>query len=78
MTPEPDSRTRTAAEIADETAVQSLPLDTEDGGTVVIEQQNMGASQQVGGGEYKNDVGRTFDEAAAEQEERESETPIPE
>ena len=41
-------------EVTDELAVQSIPLDTEDGGTVVIEQQNVGAPNQVGGGEFKN------------------------
>lgn len=77
MTTEPASaRTRTAHEEEDEKAVRSVPLDTEDGGTVVIEQQNMGGSRQVGGGEYKNQIGRTVDEAAAEQAELERETPI--
>jgi hypothetical protein len=72
----PSNRTRTAHEEEDEKAVRSVPLDTEDGGTVVIEQQNMGGSQQVGGGEFKNQVGRSIDEAAAEQAELESEAPI--
>jgi hypothetical protein len=48
--------------------VSTVPLDTEDGGEVVIEQQNAGPGNQVGGGEFKNDRGRTVDEAAAEQE----------
>ena len=77
MTTEPSSnRPRTAHEVEDEKAVRSVPLDTEDGGTVVIEQQNMGGSQQVGGGEYKNQLGRTVEEAAAEQAELEREAPI--
>ena len=78
MTNERDSgHTRTTQEAEDEKAVRSVELDTEDGGTVVIEQQNMGGAQQVGGGEYKNvGSGRTVEEAAAEQERLESEAPI--
>jgi hypothetical protein len=72
----PSERTRTAHEIEDEKAVRSVPLDTEDGGTVVIEQQNMGGAQQVGGGEFKNQTGRTVDEAAVEQADLEREAPI--
>ena len=66
-----------AEEREDEKAVQSIPLDTGDGGTVVIEQQNMGGSQQVGGGEYKN-VGsrRSVERAGAEQARLEREAPI--
>lgn len=75
MTNEP-SRTQTAVEAEDEKAVSSVPLDTEDGGTVVIEQQNMGGVRQVGGGEYKNSAGRTVEEAAADQAELEREAPI--
>jgi hypothetical protein len=71
-----NSQPQSSAEEADERAVQSIPLDTEDGGTVVIEQQNMGGSQQVGGGEYKNLHGRTVEQAAAEQAELEREAPI--
>jgi hypothetical protein len=50
----------------------TIPLDTEDGGTVVIEQQNVGPCSQVGGGEYKSDdevaVHESPEQAAAEQE----------
>jgi hypothetical protein len=61
----------------DERAVQSIPLDTEDGGQVVIEQQNVGPDNQVGGGEFKNvEHGRTPGQAASEQAELESEAPI--
>lgn len=50
-------------------AVRSIPLDTEDGGTVVIEQENVGPRNQVGGGEFKNtDDQKSPEEAAAEQE----------
>ena len=59
-------------------AVQSVPLDTQDGGTVVIEQQNMGGTEQVGGGEYKNSTGRSVEEAAAQQEQLQREAPVPE
>jgi len=36
----------------DERAVRSVPLDTEDGGQVVIEQENVGRQRMVGGGEF--------------------------
>jgi hypothetical protein len=68
---------RTTDDEIDEVAVRSVPLDTEDGGTVVIEQQNVGGSEQVGGGEYKNvRGGKTVEEAAEEQAELEREAPI--
>jgi hypothetical protein len=55
----------------DERQVQSIPLDTEDGGTVVIEQQNAGPGQQVGAGEYKQtdevSARKSPDQAADEQ-----------
>jgi len=61
----------------DEKAVTSIPLDTEDGGQVVIEQQNVGPRNQVGGGEFKHGRRRKSpEEAAAEQEELEREDPI--
>jgi len=61
----------------DDKAVTSIPLDTEDGRQVVIEQQNVGPRNQVGGGEFKNGPRhRTPEEAAAEQEQLERESPI--
>ena len=61
----------------EEKAVSSIPLDTEDGGTVVISQQNVGPDNQVGGGEYKNaDHQKSPEEAAAEQEQLEDEAPV--
>jgi len=61
----------------DDKAVSSIPLDTEDGRQVVIEQQNMGGRNQVGGGEFKNGPRhRTPEEAAAEQQELERDNPI--
>ncbi|MCU1389267.1 MAG: hypothetical protein JWL72_2605 [Ilumatobacteraceae bacterium] len=65
-----------AAEVEDLKAVQSIPLDTDDGGTVVIEQQNMGGMQQVGGGEYKNSAGRSVEQAAEEQRQLQEESPV--
>jgi hypothetical protein len=62
---------------SEDKAVSSIPLDTEDGGTVVIEQQNVGPDNQVGGGEFKNATrGKSPDEAAAEQDRLEEEAPI--
>jgi hypothetical protein len=73
----PDDRQPTAQELEDEKAVRSEPLDTEDGGTVVIEQQNVGPVNQLGGGEFKNARrGKTPDEAAAEQDQLEDEAAI--
>lgn len=72
-----DHRTAATEKEQDEKAVQSVPLDTEDGGTAVLEQQNMGGSQQVGDGEYKNIDGRkTVEDAAAEQTQLERDAPI--
>ncbi|MGD9999110.1 MAG: hypothetical protein AB7L17_09235 [Ilumatobacteraceae bacterium] len=60
-----------------ERAVRSIPLDTEDGGQVVIEQENVGPGNQVGGGEFKNvNRGRSPQEAESDQEELEDEAPI--
>jgi len=67
---------KTAHELDDEKAVRSIPLDTEDGGTVVIEQQNMGGTQQVGGGEFKNVGHRSVEQAGAQQAQLEQEAPI--
>jgi hypothetical protein len=59
--------------------VSTIPLDTEDGGTVVIEQQNVGPGSQIGEGEFKPDdevsVHKTPEEAAAEQDELEHQAP---
>ncbi len=67
----------TPQELEDERAVRSEPLETEDGSTVVIEQQNAGPGNQVGGGEFKNvSAHKSVDEAAAEQADLESKAPI--
>ena len=72
-----DEQQRTAEEAADERAVRSIELDTEDGGTVVIEQQNVGPANQVGGGEFKNVHGqKSPDVAAAEQAALQRDAPI--
>ena len=53
----------------EELAVRTIELDAEDGGTVVIAQQNQAGRRQSGGGEYKNvDHAPSVEEAAAEQE----------
>jgi hypothetical protein len=63
--------------MSDEAAVSSIPLDTEDGGTVVIQQQNVGSDNQVGGGEFKNTHDhKTPDQAADEQEQLEHDEPV--
>ncbi len=55
----------------------SEPIDTDDGGSVVIQQQNAGPGNQVGEGEFKgNAPGRTPEEAAAEQATLEHDAPI--
>jgi hypothetical protein len=59
--------------------VSSIPLDGEDGEQIVIEQQNVGPKNQVGGGEFKNATGqKSPDQAAAEQDELQTEAPIDE
>lgn len=71
----PDANAR--PENSGDLSVQSLPLDTEDGGTVVIEQQNVGSENQVGGGEFKNAEGdKSPDQAEAEQQRLDAEAPI--
>jgi hypothetical protein len=61
----------------DERAVRSIPLDTEDGGQVVIEQQNVGPGNQVGGGEFKNAARKKDPRTAAEEQSRlERDAPI--
>jgi hypothetical protein len=61
----------------EEIAVRSIPLDTEDGGQVVIEQQNVGPANQVGGGEFKRgSYHKTPEQAADEQAALERDAPI--
>jgi hypothetical protein len=60
--------------------VSTIPLDTEDGETVVIQQQNFGDENQVGGGEFKGSDRTAVDkdpkEADEEQQRLEREAPI--
>jgi hypothetical protein len=62
--------------------VSTVPLPTEDGGEVVIEQQNVGPGNQIGAGEFKQSGETAFHrdpaEADAEQEQLEELAPIDE
>jgi hypothetical protein len=65
------------SETEDDRAVSTIPLDTEDGETVVISQQNVGPANQVGGGEYKNvNHHKSPDEAADEQSRLQDNAPV--
>jgi hypothetical protein len=60
-----------------EPAVTSEPVETEDGDEVVIQQQNTGPGNQVGGGEFKNpETGKSPEHAEREQQQLEHEAPI--
>lgn len=75
-TPAPDPDEPSTAPDADP-AVSTIPLDTEDGGTVVITQQNMGGDRQAGGGEFKDGtLHKSPEEADAEQQQLAREAPI--
>lgn len=70
------------ADELDDPRVSTVPLDTEDGGTVVIHQQNAGPGQQVGAGEFK-EPGRVSlqkrpEDAATEEAELERQAPLDE
>jgi hypothetical protein len=60
--------------------VSTVPLPTEDGGEVVIQQQNVGPGNQVGAGEFKRSdetaLHRDPDDAADEQQLLEDRAPI--
>ena len=60
--------------------VSTVPLETDDGDTVVIQQQNVGPGNQVGAGEFKRSeetaVQRDPAQAAHEQEQLEAQAPI--
>ena len=60
--------------------VSTVPLPTEDGGEVVIQQQNVGPGNQVGAGEFKRSdetaLHRDPDDAAEEQQVLEDRAPI--
>jgi len=56
--------------------VITIPLDTEDGETVVISQQVVGADNEVGGGEFPEpELEKPVEKAAAEQARLEREAP---
>jgi hypothetical protein len=59
--------------------VSSIPLDTEDGDQVVIEQQNVGPGNQVGAGEFKRSGETAFHkdpgDAAEEQKRLDEQVP---
>jgi len=56
--------------------VSTIPLDSEDGGTVVISQQAVGTDNEVGGGEFpEGELEKSIAKAAAEQERLEREAP---
>jgi hypothetical protein len=60
--------------------VSTVPLPTEDGGEVVIQQQNVGPGNQVGAGEFKRSdetaLHRDPEDAADEQQRLEDRAPI--
>ena len=60
--------------------VSTVPLTTDDGSEVVIQQQNVGPDNQVGGGEFKQSdetaLHRDPEDAAEEQERLEARAPI--
>ncbi len=62
--------------------VSTVPLDTEDGDEVVIQQQNAGPGNQVGAGEFKPSDETSYRKdpgvAAAEQERLEEQAPTDE
>jgi hypothetical protein len=62
--------------------VSTVPLPTEDGDEVVIQQQNVGPGNQVGAGEFKQSDETAFhrdpEEADVEQERLEAQAPIDE
>jgi hypothetical protein len=61
--------------------VSTVPLETEDGRQVIIQQQNTGPGNQVGAGEFKpsreTSVEKDPGEAADEQERLEQQAPVP-
>jgi hypothetical protein len=60
--------------------VSTVPLTTEDGEEVVIEQQNVGPGNQVGAGEFKQSdetaLHRDPEDAATEQQRLDSRVPV--
>jgi hypothetical protein len=78
MSEHPKSRDRDAER--PDPRVSTVPLETDDGDEVVIQQQNVGPGNQVGAGEFKRSEDtadqRDPSEAATEQERLDAEAPI--
>ena len=66
-----------APNIEDDPRVSTIPLDAEDGSTVVISQQVVGRDNEVGDGEFNGDaeLEKPIVKAAAEQEALERRSP---
>jgi hypothetical protein len=66
----------TGDDIENDPRVSTIPLDSEDGGTVVISQQVVGRDNEIGGGEFPDaELEKPVAKAAAEQERLEREAP---
>lgn len=65
-----------SGDVENDPRVSTIPLDTEDGGTVVISQQVVGSDNEVGGGEFPDaELEKPIEKAAAEQDRLEREAP---
>jgi hypothetical protein len=63
-------------DVENDPRVSTIPLDTEDGGTVVLSQQVVGTDNEIGGGEFPDAaLEKPIEKAAAEQERLEREAP---
>jgi hypothetical protein len=63
-------------EVENDPRVSTIPLDSEDGGTVVISQQVVGSENEIGGGEFPDaELEKPIVKAAAEQARLEREAP---
>ena len=74
-----DPKRETGAEPRPDPRVSTVPLTTEDGSEVVIQQQNVGPNNQVGAGEFKQSdetaLHRDPEDAAEVQERLEARAP---
>jgi uncharacterized sporulation protein YeaH/YhbH (DUF444 family) len=74
-----DPKRKRGVEPRPDPRVSTVPLPTEDGGEVVIQQQNVGPDNQVGAGEFKQSdetaLHRDPAQAAEEQERLEARAP---
>ena len=63
-------------EVENDPRVSTIPLDSEDGGTVVISQQVVGSDNEIGGGEFPDgELEKPIAKAASEQEQLERRSP---